>query len=299
MTQMGQEGFRWWVGTVFDATGDPLRLGRVRVRVRGVDDDKEDDQIRQWASCVTPTTSPSFRGVGDTPQLMEGSEVFGFFADGNRGEARIIVGTIPQQPGDENTNALPQQARGTDPDRPSKLHPIEPDSPFNAEYPLNRVIRTRKGHMIELDDTDDSERVHVYHCSGTSIEMQPNGRITIRNPGDSFEVVGGIKNIAVTGDCNIDVGGNLTARIQGDCNIISGASIIIESRGILRLAGQLGIQLVSGQGISAQTPGGFSVPDGSIYASGNITSGTGVTATVVAGGATLEFKDGMCVGVRP
>ena len=297
MTQMGQQGFRWWVGTVIDATNDPLKLGRVRVRVRGVDDFKEDDQITQWSSCVTPTTSASYRGVGDTPSMIEGSEVFGFFGDGNRGEVRIVVGTIPQQVGDENTNALSFQARGKDPDVKQKLHPIEPDSAFKAEYPFNRVIRTRKGHKIELDDTDGAERVHIYHTSGTSIEMAPDGRLTIRNPGDSFEVVGGIKNVAVTGDANIEVGGNLNARVKGTANIIADSSLTIESKGILRLMGLLGVQISSGASVTMQSPAGVSVTEGSLYCVGNITSGTGVTATVVAGGANISMRNGVVTRV--
>ncbi|CAB4143177.1 Protein Gp5, N-terminal OB-fold domain containing protein [uncultured Caudovirales phage] len=295
MTQMGQQGFRWWVGTVIDATNDPLKLGRVRVRVRGVDDFKEEDQITQWASCVTPTTSASYRGVGDTPSLIEGSEVFGFFGDGNRGEVRIIVGTIPQQSGDENTNALSFQARGKNPDELEKLHPIEPDSAFNAEYPFNRVIRTRKGHKIELDDTDGAERVHIYHASGTSIEMAPDGRLTIRNPGDSFELVGGIKNIAIKGDANIEVGGSLNARVKGATNIISDSSITVESKGILRLMGLLGVQISSGTSVTMQAPAGANVTEGSLHVIGRITSGTGLTTNIVAGGSNIGMRNGLVV----
>ena len=294
---MGQEGFRWWVGTVIDCVNDPLQLGRVRVRVRGVDTYKDDEQITQWAVCVTPTTSASYRGVGDTPSLVEGSEVFGFFADGNRGEVRIVVGSIPQQSGDENTNALSFEARGQDPVKNDKIHPVEPDSAYNAEYPFNRVIRTRKGHRIELDDTDGAERVHIYHASGTSIEMAPDGRLTIRNQGDSFEVVGGIKNIAVTGNANIEVGGNLNAVIKGSANIISDSGINIESKGLLRLMGLLGVQIVSGAGISAQAPAGVSVTEGSLHVIGNITSGTGMTTNIVAGGANIGMRNGLVTRV--
>ena len=295
MAQMGQDGFRWWVGTVIDAANDPLKLGRVRVRVRGVDDYKDDDQINQWASCVTPTTSASYRGVGDTPSMVEGSEVFGFFADGNRGEVRIVVGTFPQQPDDENTNALSFEARGKDPDEKKKLHPIEPDSAFGAEYPFNRVIRTRKGHKIELDDTEGSERVHIYHASGTSIEMAPDGRLTVRNPGDSFEIVGGVKNIAVVGDAKIEVGGSLNATVKGNANIITKGSITFEAGGILRLAGKLGVQISSGGSITMQGPAGLNVTEGSIHCIGKIVSGTGVTTNIIAGGSNVGMRNGVIV----
>lgn len=293
MAFMGQDGFRWWVGTVLDVNNDPFKLGRARVRIYGVDDAKEDDQIVQWASCVTPTTSASYRQVGDTPTLIEGSEVFGFFADGNRGEVRIIVGTIPQQVGDDNTNALSFEARGKEPDPKQKLHPVEPDTAYKAEYPFNRVIRTRKGHKIELDDTEGAERIHIYHASGSSIEMAPDGRLTIRNPGDSFEVVGGVKNIAVVGNAKLEVGGSLNAVVKGAATIISENSITVESKGILRLMGLMGVQISSGAGVTVQAPGGLNVTEGSLYCIGNITSGTGVTSTLITGGANLSMKNGL------
>lgn len=297
MSQMGQDGFRWWVGTVIDVKNDPLKLGRARVKIRGVDDFKDDDQINQWATCITPTTSASLKGVGDTPQLVIGSEVFGFFADGNRGEVRIIVGSIPQQVDDDNTNALSFEARGKNPKQQTKLHPIEPDLAYKAEYPLNRVIQTRKGHKIELDDTDGAERIYIYHSSGTSIEMAPNGRLTIRNPGDSFEVVGGIKNIAITGDAKIEVGGNLSALVKGEANVIADSNIRLESKGILRLMGLLGVEISSGTSINAQAPSGVNVTEGSLHVIGRISAGTGVTTNIVAGGSNISIRNGLVVRV--
>jgi len=295
MTQMGQDGFRWWVGTVIDVKNDPLKLGRARVRVRNVDDYKEDDQITQWATCVTPVTSASYRQVGDTPMLAEGSEVFGFFADGNRGEVRIIVGSIPQQEDDDNTNALSFEARGTESAKKTKIHPVEPDSAYKAAYPFNRVIRTSSGHKIELDDTEGAERVHIYHASGTAIEMSPNGRLIIRNPGDSFEIVGGVKNIAVKGDAKIEVGGNLSASVNGQATIVSNSGMTIQSQGILRLAGLLGVQIATGGSVTVQGPGGLSVTDGSLSVVGNISSSTAVTTTIIAGGTALGIVGGLVV----
>ena len=295
MSQMGQDGFRWWVGTVIDVDKDPLRLGRARVRVRGYDDLKEDDQITQWASCMTPPTSASYRQVGDTPSLIKGSEVIGFFADGNRGEVRIIMGSIPQQRDDDNSNALSFEARGKDPSPKQKIHPVEPESAYKAQYPFNRVIRTRKGHKIELDDTEGAERINIQHASGTIIEMAPNGRLIIRNPGDSFEIVGGVKNIAIKGDAKIEVGGNLSASVKGQATIVSDSGLTIQSQGILRLAGLLGIQIATGGSVTVQGPGGLSVTDGSLSVSGNISCGTGVTSTIIAGGTALGIVGGLIV----
>ncbi|HET8688098.1 MAG TPA: hypothetical protein VFM18_15795, partial [Methanosarcina sp.] len=40
-------------------------------------------------------------------------------------------------------------------------------SPYNATYPNNKVYESPTGHVIEIDDTPNSERLHVYHKSGS------------------------------------------------------------------------------------------------------------------------------------
>ena len=48
-------------------------------------------------------------------------------------------------------------------------------------YPNNKVTQTPSGHVIEIDDTPDAERIHIYHKSGTFIEMQPNGDVVTQH----------------------------------------------------------------------------------------------------------------------
>jgi hypothetical protein len=291
----------WWQGRV-ENIKDPKKAGLVQVQIynfyeippRG----KTQKEDLPWCIPILPTTSPSLNGVGDTPQFVEGTRVLGFFVDGMHAglvSKPYIIGTMPISPQDENKNSISFQARGKNPDELEKLHPIEPDSSFKAEYPLNRVIRSRKGHKIELDDTDGSERVHIYHASGTSIEMAPDGRLTIRNPGDSFELVGGVKNIAIKGDANIEVSGNLNARIKGAANIVSDSNISVESKGLLRLMGQVGVQISSGSSITMQAPAGVNVTDGSLHVIGRISSGTGLTTNIISGGSNIGIRNGIAV----
>ena len=93
----------------------------------------------------------------------------------------------------------------------------EPQTPYNAEYPKNRVIETGS-HVIELDDTEGSERVHIYHKSGTFIEMHPNG--------DMVEVIRAKKFLIIDGDNNIIIGGNRLETIGGgETKSVAGTSI--------------------------------------------------------------------------
>ena len=56
-------------------------------------------------------------------------------------------------------------------------------NPYNARYPFNRVNQTESGHVIEIDDTPNGERINIQHMSGSFIEMHPDGSIRILNEG--------------------------------------------------------------------------------------------------------------------
>ena len=53
--QLGEEGFRWFIGIVEDIE-DPKKLGRAKVRILNEHDEVETDNI-PWAHVMMPTTS--------------------------------------------------------------------------------------------------------------------------------------------------------------------------------------------------------------------------------------------------
>jgi len=102
-----------------------------------------------------------------------------------------------------------------------------PKSAYNAQYPHNWVHETASGHAIELDDTPGAERVHIYHKSGTSIEIDSNGTMNLMTVGDKyitidkngFMKIQGQYNVDIGNDCNIKVGGNANLEVDGNYNI--------------------------------------------------------------------------------
>jgi len=62
-------------------------------------------------------------------------------------------------------------------------------SPYATIYPHNKVIKTASGHVIELDDTDGQERIHVYHKAGTYIEINADGGVTEKSISNKHEIV--------------------------------------------------------------------------------------------------------------
>lgn len=90
----------------------------------------------------------------------------------------------------------------------------EPASYYGAEYPDNIVFATHSGITIEVDNTKNGERIHIYHPSNSYIEIGPAGDIVIRNAGDKFEIVDGNKKVCIKNDTDQTIQGNKTEYVQ-------------------------------------------------------------------------------------
>lgn len=124
----------------------------------------------------------------------------------------------------------------------------EPDPYYSAEYPNNKVFASNSGIVVEIDDTNGEERIHIYHPSNSYIEINKDGDMIIRNAGDRFDIVdgnrktfdtnsdsttnsnktdkiGSNKTEDVGSDRSISVGGNETKEVTGNKDdTISGAA---------------------------------------------------------------------------
>lgn len=89
--------FVWWQGVVED-TLDPMKIGRVRVRIVGFHNPNKDQLPTAdlpWALPIMPVTSASTTGIGHSGTgLVPGTMVIGFFRDGVLGQQPIIFGSI-------------------------------------------------------------------------------------------------------------------------------------------------------------------------------------------------------------
>lgn len=293
MFKMGQQGFRWFVGIVEDNTSDPMKLGGCKVRVVGMHEDLPTDRLPD-AVVMMPTTSGGFQGIGDTPGLLAGSFVFGFFLDGEEKRYPMIMGTIPYLPGDdENHHSVPFLAREKQTVVNKKVG-NEPDSSYGAKYPYNRAIVTRAGHVIEIDDTPDNERLHIRHSKGSYVEINKDGRMIIKSVDDSFEVVGKEKNLYVEGNANIHVKGNMNSIVEGTTKITSEGDMLLGTAGKLTISGVLGVNISSGTSINIKSPGGLVQTEGSFTTVGTVTMATGATDTFsTPSGKTVHVNKGI------
>lgn len=175
---------RWFLGDVVSVS-DPIQLGRVRVRIYGVHTSSErliPDEDLPWAQPLMPITEGGTNGLGINTGIQVGARVFGVFLDGKNSQSPLVLGSLPiydeDAPGGRTTNQL---ARGTNTLSKSVSVDGAPSDPYAAQYPKNAVHQTSSGHVIEIDDTDGAERIHIHHKSGSFIEFHPDGSLVIKS----------------------------------------------------------------------------------------------------------------------
>lgn len=230
----GDEGFYWFIGIVEDVK-DPKKLGRVKVRILHQHEKDVGTDDLPWATPLSPVTSANFVGTGTAPiGLISGSRVMGFYADGRLKQIPMILGTIPFiGEGKEQNHSVSRYARGEVVEK--ELYPGEPETQAKPEYPHNKTITTASGHIVELDDTPGAERVHVFHRSGSYIEMNPDGSVVTRVAGESFELSLKDKRIAsAEGDI-------LISSVEGEVTITSEKTINLNAQGSVNISSASGI----------------------------------------------------------
>ena len=129
----------------------------------------------------------------------------------------------------------------------------EPESAYRAEYPYNKVTQTESGHVIEMDDTPGSERIHVYHKAGTYVEIDSNGSMVRRIRGSSYEIIDrngkisilGRADISINGACNIYVGNDANIEVEGDTNLTCYNDVTMQAAGNFNISAKDNINITS------------------------------------------------------
>jgi hypothetical protein len=101
----------------------------------------------------------------------------------------------------------------------NKASKVEPNPYYNAKYPYNNVYESESGHALEFDDTKGSERVHLYHRSGSYVEWGPEGDRAERIQRNKYTVVVGDEEVYIKGDVRIYVDGDYDLNVTGDIRI--------------------------------------------------------------------------------
>lgn len=208
-----------------------------------------------WAICAPSITEAGVSGIGQAPVgIVQGAWVMGVFRDkGN--QSPVVFATLPGRPGSSGRPSegfsdpagvypLTDRLGESDVNRLARNEKIdqtiveqkkkniytgvqtagadgsqwsEPANPYATEYPMNSVHESRSGHIHEIDDTKDHERLHRYHRTGTFEEIHPDGSMVTKIIGDNFTILMQDDNVVVNGACNLTVIGPI--RIKSEDSI--------------------------------------------------------------------------------
>ena len=215
---------RWFQGEVVDID-DPLKMGRVKVKEL-IGHSLESNANLFWCHVSMPTTGANAKGIGTSAVgLSLESKVFGFRVDS---KLSYIVGSFPYAVDDSN-HSVSSYARGNGPVQKEYVDELyEKKSEYAAKYPHNKTITTESGHVLELDDTPRAERIHIYHKSGSYVEIFPDGTIITKSMKDSASITMNDHSISVIkGDLQIvSVEGKIQINSDGDIDLVSKAGVV-------------------------------------------------------------------------
>lgn len=248
---------------VVEGIKDPEELGRIQVRCYGYHTENKafipSDMLRWFQSVVSNSAGVS--GKGNSPTgYVKGSTVFGYFLSREMQDG-IVIGAINGKP---TTKALanmgfsdpdlvyPIFTNESDVNRLARNKSIEetiiqtkkdnvvtgvatakgetwdePATKYDAEYPLNNVFESESGHTIEIDDTPNKERLHVYHKSGSNYEIHPNGDQVVKIVGENYTIIydddhcyiDGNSICKITGEHDLNIDGNSHINVEGGAKI--------------------------------------------------------------------------------
>ena len=283
----------WFVG-VIENINDPEGVNRVQVRCL---------QYHTEDRAALPTEQLPWATFGQSsarmsaPMCVPGDWCMGIFMDGKQAQQPLIIMVLDGIPGAQDKSRGFSDPSGIYPkvlNKPttsplsrgdlSANNPIsysrgevtsgvpaadgttwsEPPSPYAAKYPSNHVIHTDGGNIIELDDTEGAERIHIFHPSGTLTEIHPDGSVVHRSVGSQFELVAQDKNIFINGECNITAAGNMNL-LAGKDMTIGAQNITITAGQTLKITSQQEADIKSGAQLNIQGEG-VSVDAGTMFA---------------------------------
>ncbi len=199
------------VGLVTNNMDEDKKLGRVKVKFPWLDENQES----HWARVATPDAGPK-RGMMWLPEVND--EVLIAFEHGDINRPYVLGGLWN---GKDETPLPVSDAVGGD----GKVN--------------QRIIKSRSGHVIILDDTQGKESITIRDKTDKNeimidsakntlsikiddaINVEANGKITFKSPMDDFIV-----------ECK-----NFKVKAQQNSEIKANANILVESAGQLQIKG--------------------------------------------------------------
>ena len=125
----------------------------------------------------------------------------------------------------------------------------EPETTYKTIYPNNHVYESEAGHIVEFDDTPNSERIHERHSTGTGYEINEFGDKVQRVKRDNYEIISNDHFAHIKGTHNTTVDGGVRVFVNANGTADSNYTIQVGSNANVNVQVDKGnINLVAGQG---------------------------------------------------
>lgn len=212
----------FYIGVVED-NDDPLKKGRVRVRIQGLHTDKTVKEDKEgiptnelpWAEPCIPIIEGGVTGYGFFGVPVLGSHVLVMFVANNPLRPLYFASLPSGANNDWNVGG------GT--------------------YPHSVVLSVHGGHYIELDSSPGAKKIKIYHSSGTNTEILDNGDIKVTGVNDETVDITNNQEITVGNDRTIDTGTNHTETIGGTMMITVTGTVTISAPSVIVTGGTVAL----------------------------------------------------------
>lgn len=198
---------------VVTSTRDPRDLGRVKVKLPWLGDNIE----THWCRVVAPGGGPD-RGMQYIPEVDDEVLLIGSSMD----DLYVLGGLW-------NTNDLP----------PRKNSQAAESGAVNQ-----RVIRSRTGHEILIDDGPDATGITIVDSGGNKLQITTGDNGILAEAGGSIVLkAGGSVEIEAGQDVSIKAGTNFSAEANANASIEASAQASLEGSGgvAVRSSGQASV----------------------------------------------------------
>lgn len=210
-------------GQVVD-NADPEGRARLRVRVPGV---LGPDVVTGWAMPCVPYGGAPGQGFFFIPEVEAG--VWVEFEGGDLSHP-VWVGCFWAKPGGQPEAPVPDDPEG---------EPADAQSP-----PTRKILKTLKGHTIQLEDADGDEMVLVVEATNKHLLVMNKDGVRLRDGANGHEILLGADGVTVTDGLNgnkvlMESAGMTVEDANGNKVLLEGGGVTVEAASVVVKSGNV------------------------------------------------------------
>lgn len=210
-------------GQVVD-NADPEGRARLRVRVPGV---LGPDVVTGWAMPCVPYGGAPGQGFFFIPEVEAG--VWVEFEGGDLSHP-VWVGCFWAKPGGEPEAPVPNDPEGEAADAQSP--------------PTRKIIKTLKGHTIQLEDADGDEMVLVVEATNKHLLVMNKDGVRLKDGANGHEILLNAEGVTVTDGTNgnkvlMESAGMTVEDANGNKVLMEGGGVTVEAASVVVKSGNV------------------------------------------------------------